>query len=181
MSKSIDVGAVRCGLGLAVALLAGCATPEPITLSDDGRLFVSQCVLGDQLYEIDPDFLADGSALRELDPVSGAEVHIFQILDDGDTVEPPRPVVGGLAGPEGIAAAEDGTLYVVEEDAGRVTQVNPQTGTTTSVADGLALSGLERGALGDSTTIGSLSGVTVGNGALFVSDHQGNRVYRIEP
>ncbi len=105
---------------------------------------------------------------------------LFQILDDGDTVEPPRPVAGELAGPEGIAAAEDGTLYVVEEDAGRVTHVDPQTGTVTSVADGLALSGLERRALGDSTTIGSLSGVTVGNGALFVSDYQGNRVYRID-
>ena len=106
---------------------------------------------------------------------------LFQILDDGDIVEPPRPVVGGLAGPEGIAAAEDGTLYVVEEDAGRVTQVNPQTGTATSVADGLALSGPERRALGDSTSVGSLSGVAVGNGTLFVSDYQGNRVYRIEP
>ena len=106
---------------------------------------------------------------------------LFQILDDGDTVEPPRPVVSGLAGPEGIASAEDGTLYVVEEDAGRVTQVNPQTGTATSVTDGLALSGLERRALGDSTSVGSLSGVAVGNGTLFVSDYQGNRVYRIEP
>ena len=88
---------------------------------------------------------------------------------------------GSVAGPEGIAAAEDGTLYVVEEDAGRVTQVNPQTGTATSVTDGLALSGLERRALGDSTSVGSLSGVAVVNGTLFVSDYQGNRVYRIEP
>ena len=119
--------------------------------------------------------------------VHGADLYVadrsgtlFQVIDDGETLETPRPIASGLAGPEGIAAAEDGMLYVVEEDAGRVTQVDPRTGTATAVADGLALSGLERRALGDSTTIGSLSGVAVGNGTLFVSDYQGNRVYRIE-
>ena len=77
-------------------------------------------------------------------------------------------------------AAEDGTLYVVEEDAGRVTQVDPQTGTTTLVADGLALHGLERKALESSTSVGFLSGIAVGNGALFLSSYQENSVYRIE-
>ena len=28
---------------------------NPITFSDDGRLFVSQCALGDHLFELDPD------------------------------------------------------------------------------------------------------------------------------
>ena len=119
--------------------------------------------------------------------VQGANLYVadrsgtlFQILDDGETLETPRPVASGLAGPEGIAAAEDGTLYVVEEDAGRVTRVNPQTGTSTPVVDGFALRGLERRALAESTSIGYLSGVAVGNGTLFVSDYQGNRVYRIE-
>ena len=45
---------------------------------------------------------------------------LFQILDDGESLDPPRPVASGLAGPEGIAADDNGTLYVVEEDAGRV-------------------------------------------------------------
>ena len=119
--------------------------------------------------------------------VDGADLYVadrsgtlLQILDDGETIDPPRPVASGLAGPEGIAAGEDGTLYVVEEDAGRVTRVDPQTGTATPVADGLALRGLERHALGESTSIGFLSGVAVDNGTLFVSDYQGNRVYRIE-
>ncbi len=105
---------------------------------------------------------------------------LLQILDDGETLEPPRPVAIGLAGPEGIAAAEDGALYVVEEDADRVTRVDPRTGMATLVADGLALHGPERRALEESTSIGYLSGVAVGNGALFVSDYQGNRVLRIE-
>jgi len=119
--------------------------------------------------------------------VSGADLYVadrsgtlFQILVDGQTLESPRPIARGLAGPEGIAAGDDGTLYVVEEDAGRVTQVDAQTGTATPVADGLALGGPERRALAESTSIGYLSGVAVGDGALFVSDYQGNRVYRIE-
>ena len=105
---------------------------------------------------------------------------LFQILDDGETLDTPRPVASGLSGPEGIAAGEDGMLYVVEEDAGRVTQVDPQTGTATLVADGLALRGLERKALEDSTSIGFLNGIAVGNGRIFVSSYPENRVYRIE-
>ena len=105
---------------------------------------------------------------------------LFQILDDGKTLAPPRPVASGLAGPEGIAAAADGTLYVVEEDAGRVTRVDPDTGSTTVVADGLPLRGLERQALGESTSIGLLGGIAVGNGGLFVTSYPENSVYRIE-
>ena len=41
---------------------------------------------------------------------------ILQVLDDGERIDPPRVVADGLAGPEGIAAGEDGTLYVVEEE-----------------------------------------------------------------
>ena len=105
---------------------------------------------------------------------------LFQILDDGETLATPRPVASGLAGPEGIAAATDGTLYVVEEDAGRVTRVDPQTGTATLVADGLALRGLERKAIEDSTSIGFLGGIAVWNGGLFVTSYEENSVYRIE-
>jgi sugar lactone lactonase YvrE len=105
---------------------------------------------------------------------------LFQILDDGATLAAPRPVASGLAGPEGIAAAPDGTLYVVEEDAGRVTRVDPDTGSATAVADGLPLRGLERQAFGESTSIGLLGGIAVGNGGLFVTSYPENSVYRIE-
>ena len=29
--------------------------PNPITFSDDGRLFVALCFVGDSLYEVDPE------------------------------------------------------------------------------------------------------------------------------
>ena len=105
---------------------------------------------------------------------------VLQVLDDGETVEPARTVAAGLAGPEGIAAADDGTLYVVEVEAGRVTRIDPESGEAAPVVDGLALSGPERRALGPATSIGELAGIAVGDGALFVSAYRDNRVYRIE-
>ena len=155
-------------------------------------------------------FLGDGAALRELDPATGASIHavgamvtdvgqvmsvqphggdvdvtdrsgsVLQILDDGEPLASPRTVASGLAGPEGIAAADDGTLYVVEVEAERVTRIDPESGAATPVADGLALSGPERRALGPATSIGELAGIAVGDGTLYVSAYRDNRVYRIE-
>ena len=106
---------------------------------------------------------------------------LLQILDDGEPVEPPRVVADGLAGPEGIAAGEDGTLYVVEQDAGRVTQVDPETGATSVIADGLTLDSLEQKSIGLTTAVGFLSDITVGDGgSLYVSSYAENRVYRID-
>ncbi len=161
-------------------------------LSYEDDIIVSQYNT-ESVVRFDPDSPDDRTVIATgLEEPAGLAVHgadlyvtdrsgtLFQIIDDGQTLEPPRPIARGLGGPEGIAAAEDGTLYVVEEDAGRVTQVDPETGAVTPLADGLALGGPERRALAESTSIGYLSGVAVGNGALFVSDYQGNRVYRIE-
>ena len=84
-------------------------------------------------------------------------------------------------GPEGIAAADDGSLYVVEVEAGRVTRVDAESGAATAVVEGLALSGPERRALGGTTSVGELAGIATGDGVLFVSAYRDNRVYRIEP
>ena len=104
---------------------------------------------------------------------------LFQILDDGESLDPPRPVASGLAGPEGIAADDNGTLYVVEEDTGRVTQVDPVTGAATPVVDGLTLHGVEQN-IGETTPVGFLAGIAVGDGSLYVSGYPENRVYRID-
>ena len=106
---------------------------------------------------------------------------LLQVIDGGERLDAPRVVADGLAGPEGIAAGEDGALYVVEQDAGRVTQVDPETGASTVVADGLTLDSLEQKSIGESTSVGFLSGITVGDGSLFVSSYAENRVYRIDP
>ena len=107
---------------------------------------------------------------------------LLQVLEAGEPIEPPRVVTDGLAGPEGVAAGEDGVLYVVEQEAGRVTQVDPETGATMLVADGLTLDSLEQKSIGPTTSVGFLSAVTVGgNGSLYVSSYAENRVYRIDP
>ena len=106
---------------------------------------------------------------------------VLQILDDGETLATPREVASGLSGPEGIAAADDGSLYVVEVEAGRVARVDAESGAATAVVEGLALSGPERRALGGTTSVGELAGIAVGDGVLFVSAYRDNRVYRIEP
>ena len=106
---------------------------------------------------------------------------VLQVLDDGEPLASPRQVAGGLAAPEGIAAAADGSLYVVEVEAERVVWVNPESGDTVVIAEGLALAGPERRALGPATTIGELSGIAVGEGGtLYVSAYRDNRIYRIE-
>ena len=64
---------------------------------------------------------------------------VVQIVDGGNVLSPVREVARGLAGPEGIELAEDGSLYVVEAEADRLSRIDPETGETTLVADGLAL------------------------------------------
>jgi sugar lactone lactonase YvrE len=119
---------------------------------------------------------ADGGDLYVADR-SGS---ILQVLEDGELLEPPRSVATGLAGPEGIAVDEDGTIYVVEVEAERVSQVDPGSGAVTVVVEGLELRGLERKALEEATSVGYLNGIAVGNGSLFVSSYANNRIYRIE-
>ena len=105
---------------------------------------------------------------------------VLQVLDDGAVLETPRAVATGLSGPEGIAMGDDGSLYVVEVEARRVARVDVESGATTAVVDGLALSGPERRALGGTTSVGELAGIAAGDGALFVSAYRDNRVYRID-
>jgi len=106
---------------------------------------------------------------------------LFQILDDGERLDPPYPMASGLAGPEGVTADEDGALYVVEEDADRLIRVDPETGTVTLVADGLALNGVEQKSIEKATSVGFLAGVAIGSGSLYVSGYPDSRVYRIDP
>ena len=55
------------------------------------------------------------------------------------TCRPPvaRPFVTGLEGGSGSAVGPDGALYVTERAAGRVSRINPKTGTVTTFATGL--------------------------------------------
>ena len=86
---------------------------NPITFSDDGRLFAGLCLFGDALYELDPD-----------------------------GIEPPRLVVDGLANDVGSCSVNamdfgsDGFLYGPRLYAGEVIRINVDSGEFSTVANG---------------------------------------------
>ena len=80
---------------------------NPITFSDDGRLFVALDLLGDALYELDPDL-----------------------------IDPPRLIAENLGSMNGMDWGPDGFLYGPLWAKGEVVRVDVDTGTVTLVADG---------------------------------------------
>ncbi|MEX1333825.1 MAG: hypothetical protein AB1Z66_00830 [Candidatus Limnocylindrales bacterium] len=64
---------------------------------------------------------------------------VWQLVADGETLAEPKMVGQGLSFPEGLAAAPDGTLLVVETGMQDVVRLDPTTGETQVVADGLAI------------------------------------------
>ena len=86
------------------------------------------------------------------------------------------PVARGLAGPEGIELADDGSLYVVEAEADRLSRIDLQTGETTLVADGLALQVAPQG---DFPTTMLFNGLAVGADRIYVTGDLENVIYSI--
>jgi sugar lactone lactonase YvrE len=80
---------------------------NPITFSDDGRLFVALDFLGDGLYELDPDL-----------------------------VEPPRLIIEELGFLNGFDFGPDGYLYGPIYTQGKVVRIDVDTGEMSTVADG---------------------------------------------
>ncbi len=83
---------------------------NPITFSDNGRLFVALDFLGDALYELDPDFVA-----------------------------PPRLIAENLGWLNGMDWGPDEFLYGPIWSKGQVARVDVDAGTITTVADGLGV------------------------------------------
>jgi len=83
---------------------------NPITISDEGRLFVALDFLGDALYELDPDL-----------------------------EQAPRLIAAELGWMNGMDWGPDGFLYGPIWTEGRVARVNVGTGEMTTAADGYSL------------------------------------------
>ena len=83
---------------------------NPITFSDDGRLFVALDFMGDALYELDPDL-----------------------------VDPPRLIAEDLGFLNGMDFGPDGFLYGPIWTKGKVVRVDVDNGTITTVADGFGV------------------------------------------
>lgn len=87
---------------------------NPIAFSPDGRLFVAQAFFGDGLYELDPD-LAEPPRV---------------VLPDSGVAPFPNQLNGFDFGP-------DGMLYAPQPFLGKVVKIDPDTGRTTTVVQGL--------------------------------------------
>ena len=118
---------------------------NPITFSDDGRLFVSQCGLGDQLFEIDPDGIEEprlisdqlgpGCGLNGMDwgpddrlygpRMSSSEV--VRVDVDRGTVE---TVASGFRAPVALKFDSQDRLHVLDTGAGEVVRVDVANGDT---------------------------------------------------
>ncbi|MBC2697402.1 MAG: hypothetical protein HF974_03490 [ANME-2 cluster archaeon] len=81
---------------------------DPITFSDDGRLFAALYLMGDALYELDPDL-----------------------------VDPPRLIAEDLGFLNGMDFGPDGFLYGPIWTKGEVVRVDVDNGTIHLVADGM--------------------------------------------
>jgi sugar lactone lactonase YvrE len=115
---------------------------------------------------------SDGTDLYASDFAAGT---IGRIIEDGARVTP-AVVAAGLSGPEGLALLPDGRLVVAETGSGRLTIVDPATGATSLLADGLTYS--TNGGAGSPPTV-FLSGVAVSSdGSVWVT---ANGLYRFTP
>jgi hypothetical protein len=119
---------------------------------------------------------ATGQDLWATDWAAGT---VVQLVKGGQQLTPPAVVASGLSGPEGLAVAPDGSLLVVESQAGKLSRIQPASGAVSLVAAGLNV-----GTAGPATAppLWSLDGVAVGpSGAIYVGGDKASELYRIDP
>jgi sugar lactone lactonase YvrE len=122
---------------------------NPITLSDDGRLFVALDFLGDGLYELDPE-LIDPPEVIIPDLVGfngmdfGPDGLLYGPLFFGQAiarvdVDAPNPtaeiVATGFRVPGAVAFSPDGVLHAVDFAEGQVVRIDVATGDWQVLAD----------------------------------------------
>jgi sugar lactone lactonase YvrE len=158
---NVPLNAIAFGGGLAVAQL-GAAN---VVLEKDG---VRTPLL--EGLAVPTGLVADATTLYVADWALGT---ITRVTPQGTTV-----VASDLVNPEGLALDLDHTLLVVEAGAGRVTQVNPDSGEKQILVENLVL-GLP-GVPGFAPSH-AFNGIAVGpSGAIFVTGDTQNAVYAIE-
>jgi sugar lactone lactonase YvrE len=120
---------------------------NPITLSDDGRLFVGRCFLGDELYEVD---LEGGEHRIVLEDVGGCGMNGMDFGPDGLLYGPwwfagavvsvdvdsgeVQTVAEDITVPAAVKFDSMGNLYVLDTAMGQVLRVDMETGDTELVA-----------------------------------------------
>jgi sugar lactone lactonase YvrE len=100
---------------------------------------------------------------------------VWQVVGDGA----PRPVATGLANPEGLAVDSDGSLLVVESGAGRLTRIDPSTGVSSTVADGLVMDAPAPGGIPPTFVMSSVAVDSQGTILVSGAGAEQNVIYRI--
>ncbi len=124
---------------------------NPVTVSDDGRLFVSQCFMDDKLYEVDPEGAGEARLINgELGPGCGlngmdwssADGKLYGprwFLQEVVRVDVETGEVETVAGGFGVAAAvkfdSQGRLHVLDALRGQVVRVDLDGGDQEVVAN----------------------------------------------
>ncbi|MBN1568215.1 MAG: hypothetical protein JXA73_10235 [Acidobacteria bacterium] len=119
---------------------------NPITFSEDGRLFIARDFLGKGLYELDPEGAKPPRPIDE----QLADFNAFDFGPDGKLYGPlfsdgkiisvdvdsgvKRTVAEGFKVPSAVKFDAQGRLFALDYGAGRVFQVNPANGQKTEYA-----------------------------------------------
>jgi sugar lactone lactonase YvrE len=139
---------------------------NPITFSDDGRLFVSKCFLGSDLFELDPqgeapdrvitDQLGPGCGLNGMDwgpdgLLYGPRWFHGEVVRVDVGTGAFETVAAGFGVPAAVKFDSGGNLYVLDSLRGEIVKVNPENGDRSvtgrvepSTADNLAVSPQDR-------------------------------------
>lgn len=186
--KLWDVAAQR-----VVALVTDLVAPTDAT-PFDGVVAVSEYGTG-RVLRVDPGAPDDRTTLAgdlmepaglaarggDLYVVDRGTGEVLQIASGGLPLTHPRSLAMGLRGPEGIAAASDGTLYVVEADAGRVVAIDPRSGRLSLIADRLEPAVPAAGPIPSTFMFNGIAIQETGGGRrLFVTGDRSNQIYRID-
>jgi sugar lactone lactonase YvrE len=128
---------------------------NPITISDDGRLFVATAmpIFSDALYELDPDLVQppqrifnNVGMLNGMDwgpdgflyAPSWTEANILRIdvdsCDESELCDTERVVDGTIAMPSAVKFDSQGNLYAVDSLSGEVLRVDTTVGSVTVIA-----------------------------------------------
>jgi sugar lactone lactonase YvrE len=171
------LNAIPFGDDLVVAALG----PAPVTIQAPGG---ARTPLGAGSIFVPTGLAATNDDLWVADWATGM---VWQLVKDGVTLAAPAVVTTGLVRPEGLAVDVDGSLLVVETPvptdaapaAGRLTRIDPATGTRTTIASGLGL-----GTPGPSSAPPTwiFNGVAVGpSGDIYVTGDTAAVLYRFSP
>jgi hypothetical protein len=126
---SVPLNAIGFGDGLAVSELgSGCVMQQPADRSDRIPLACG--------FKVPVGLAQLNGSLFVSDWATGS---VWQISRNYDSINAPLLITSGLRQPEGMTLTEKGILLVVETGAGRILEIDPSTGATTTLAEELPI------------------------------------------